>query len=411
LRILIVSMVSPLPLKAGGRIRVFNLLKRLAAHHRITLLCLVDSDDEFSTHRAELDALCDRVIGVRWRPGVLGLTWRVIRAGTLALRLPVVTLNKRSPELAATLRELLRDEPFDVVQVEWVQMAQHVAAADLSLLARRGVLVEHDVAWVPLERRAALASGVARRFWRREVRLMRSFETGIAARFAQVVAMSPDDAARLEAQGLRNVTVVPNGVDVAYYTEDPAPVKEPFTLIFIGWLRHDPNVDGLRYFLNEIWPLVLRDAPGARLVVVGAPVAAVERAAARAPRVELAGYVSDVRPRLRAATASVVPLRVGGGTRLKILESMAAGTAVVSTSVGCEGLGLEPDRHLVVADEPAAFAAGVIRVLRDPALRQRMERDAFDAVSARYDWSRMADRMDEVYRRVAACASNPDATP
>jgi glycosyltransferase involved in cell wall biosynthesis len=121
--------------------------------------------------------------------------------------------------------------------------------------------------------------------------------------------------------------------------------------------------------------------------------------------------VPDVRPRLRAATASVVPLRVGGGTRLKILESMAAGTAVVSTSVGCEGLGLEADRHLVVADEPAAFAAGVIRVLRDPALRRRMERDAFDAVSARYDWSRMAARMDEVYRGVAARSSNPGTAP
>jgi glycosyltransferase involved in cell wall biosynthesis len=411
LRILIVSMVPPLPLKAGGRIRVFNLLKRLAARHRITLLCLVDSDDEFSAHRAELDALCERVIGVRWRPGVLGLTWRVTRAGTLGLRLPVVALNKRSPELAARLRDMLRDERFDVVQVEWIQMAQHVAAGDLPVFSRRGVLVEHDVAWIPLERRAALASGVARWFWRREARLMRSFETGIAERCAQVVAMSPDDAAHLEAEGLRNVAVVPNGVDVAYYTEDPAPAKEPLTLIFIGWLRHDPNVDGLLYFLGEIWPLVLRDAPEARLVVVGAPVAAVSRAVARATRVELAGYVPDVRPRLRAATASVVPLRVGGGTRLKILESMAAGTAVVSTSVGCEGLGLEPDRHLVVADEPAAFAAGVIRVLRDPALRRRMEQDAFDAVRARYDWSIMADRMDEVYRRVAELASIAGATP
>jgi glycosyltransferase involved in cell wall biosynthesis len=157
--------------------------------------------------------------------------------------------------------------------------------------------------------------------------------------------------------------------------------------------------------------LILRDEPDARLVVVGAPVPAVERAAARASRVELAGYVPDVRPRLRAATVSVVPLRVGGGTRIKILESMAAGTAVVSTTVGCEGLGLDPDRHLLVADEPAAFAAGVVRLLRDPALRQRLERDASAAVGARYDWSAMADRMEEVYRLVAAGTPNSGATP
>ncbi|MFZ5876643.1 MAG: glycosyltransferase family 4 protein [Nitrospirota bacterium] len=411
LRILIVSMVTPLPLKAGGRVRVFNLLKRLAPRHRVTLLCLVDSDEEFAAHRAELEILCERVIGVRWRPGLQGLIGRVMRAGALGLRLPVVTLNKRSPKLAAVLRGLLRDERFDVVQIEWIQMAQHVAAEDFPLLARHGVLVEHDVAWIPLDRRAALASGAARWFWRREARLMRSFETGMAARCAHVVAVSPDDAARLQDQGLRNVSVVPNGVDVAYYRGDRAPAKDSRTLIFIGWLRHDPNVDGLLFFLNEIWPLVLRDEPDARLVVVGAPVPAVERAAARASRVELAGYVPDVRPRLRAAAASVVPLRVGGGTRLKILESMAAGTAVVSTSVGCEGLGLEPDRHLIVADEPGAFAAGVVRLLRDPALRQRLERDAFAVVTARYDWSNMADRMDEVYRRVAAGASNSGKVP
>jgi glycosyltransferase involved in cell wall biosynthesis len=412
LRILIVSMVSPLPLKAGGRIRVFNLLKRLAARHRITLLCLVDSDEEFARHRTELASLCERVIGVGWRPGLAGLIGRAIRAGSRIARLPVVVLNKRSPELAEALRGLLRAESFDVVQIEWAHMAQHVDAADRALLARRGVLVEHDVSWLPLERRAALAAGPARWFWRREARLMRAYEREEASAFRAVVAVSPDDAERLAADGARNVTVVPNGVDVAHYTEGPSPAKDPRTLIFIGWLRHDPNVDGLLYFLDEMWPVIVRCVPDARLVVIGAPVpAAVRRAAARAGAVELAGYVADVRPALRAAAVSVVPLRVGGGTRLKILESMAAGTAVVSTSVGCEGLGLEPERHLLVGDEPGAFASHVVRVLRDPALRQRLEREAFDLVKSRYDWSSMADRMDEVYHRVGAGDVPSGTTP
>jgi glycosyltransferase involved in cell wall biosynthesis len=391
---------------------VFNLLKRLAARHRITLLCLVDSDEEFARHRAELESLCERVIGVRWRPGLAGLIGRAIRAGSRIARLPVVVLNKRSPELAEALRELLRRESFDVVQVEWVHMAQHVDAADRAMLSRRGVLVEHDVSWLPLERRVPLAAGPARWFWRREARLMRAYERAAASGFCAVVAVSADDAERLVAEGARNVTVVPNGVDVAHYTEGPAPAKDPRTVIFIGWLRHDPNVDGLLYFLNRMWPLIARDIPDARLVVIGAPApAAVRRAAARAPGVELAGYVPDVRPLLRTAAVSVVPLRVGGGTRLKILESMAAGTAVVSTSVGCEGLGLEPDRHLLVGDDPGAFASRVVRVLRDPALRQRLEREAFDAVKARYDWSAMADRMDEAYRRVGGGDLQPGAMP
>jgi glycosyltransferase involved in cell wall biosynthesis len=124
----------------------------------------------------------------------------------------------------------------------------------------------------------------------------------------------------------------------------------------------------------------------------------VRRAAVAWPSVELAGYVEDVRPLLRAATASVVPLRIGGGTRLKILESMAAGTAVVSTSIGCEGLGAEPGRHLLVGDGPDAFAREVVRVVTDPALRARLERDALAFVRSRYEWSSIAETMDGVYR-------------
>jgi glycosyltransferase involved in cell wall biosynthesis len=126
----------------------------------------------------------------------------------------------------------------------------------------------------------------------------------------------------------------------------------------------------------------------------------VRRAAARWPLVELAGYVTDVRPLLRAATVSVVPLRVGGGTRLKILESMAAGTAVVSTSIGCEGLGLEPERHLLVGDGAEAFARCVVRLLRDPAARATLEREALAAVKARYDWNVAAKAINEVYLKL-----------
>ncbi len=400
MRILIVSMVFPLPLKAGGRIRVFHLIKRLAARHTITLLCLADSPADVERHFADLAPYCERVETVPWRPGLRGFLGRLLSAWPLLFRgVPLVVLNKRSPALARRLRTLIREGAFDAVQIEWIHMAQHVGEAEWPTLERRGVLVEHDVAWLPLERRASLSRGPARWFWLGEARRMRAYEEAAARRFARVVAVSPDDAERLRRAGAARVDVVPNGVDVAHYAESPRPEKAPRTLVFIGWLRHGPNVDAIRHFLDEIFPRVARDLPDVRLTIVGAPVgSAVRRSASRWSSVDLAGYVEDVRPLLRAATASVVPLRIGGGTRLKILESMAAGTAVVSTSIGCEGLGAEPGRHLLVGDGPDAFARQVVRVLTDPALRARLERDALAFVQSRYDWSSITETMDGVYR-------------
>jgi glycosyltransferase involved in cell wall biosynthesis len=399
-RILIVSMTFPLPLKAGGRIRVFHLIKRLAARHTITLLCLADSPADVERHFADLAPYCERVEAVPWRPGLAAFLGRLLRTWPLWLRgIPLVVLNKRSPGLARRLRMLIREGAFDVVQIEWIQMAQHVGEAEWPTLARRGVLVEHDVAWLPLERRAEMSRGPVRWFWRGEARRMRRYEETTARRFARVVAVSPDDAERLRRAGAARVEVVPNGVDVAHYADAPRPEKAPRTLIFIGWLRHGPNVDAILHFLREIFPRVARDLPDVRLTIVGAPVgSAVRRAALAWPSVELAGYVEDVRPLLRAATASVVPLRIGGGTRLKILESMAAGTAVVSTLIGCEGLGAEPGRHLLVGDGPDAFAREVVRVVTDPALRARLERDALAFVRSRYEWSSIAETMDGVYQ-------------
>lgn len=397
MRLLIVSMSFPLPLKAGGRIRVFHLIKRLAARHQITLLCLADSPAEVTRHLPELHAYCERIETVPWRPGLLGLLGRLLLGGWRRLDLPLVVLNKRSPELARRLRALLREGRYDLVQIEWAQMAQHVDEADRSFLQRAGVLIEHDVAWVPLAQRAALAAFPARWFWRREARLMRTYEEATWGRFARVVAVSDVDARRIRPAD--RVAVVPNGVEAAFYAEPPTPPKAPHTLIFIGWLRHGPNVDAIRFFLEAVYPTIVRGIPGVRLMIVGAPVSrAIARLASRASSVELTGYVPDVRPLLRAATASVVPLRIGGGTRLKILESMAAGTAVVSTAIGCEGLGLEPGRHLLVGDGPEAFAREAVRVMTDPALREGLEREALALVRSRYDWSSIAETMDGVYR-------------
>jgi glycosyltransferase involved in cell wall biosynthesis len=397
MRILIVSMSFPLPLKSGGRLRVFNLINRLASGHRVTLLTLADSPEDVAAHLPDLDRLCERVVVVPWQPGLASLGGRLACAGASLLRVPLSVLNKRSPALARSLHELLRRETFDVVQVEWIQMAQHVHDDDWPVLARRGVLVEHDVAWLPLDRRVGVARGVARSFWAREARLMRAYEEATWRRFAAVVTMSEDDARHVRPITDR-VNVVPNGVDVARYAACLDVKRDDCTLLFVGWFRHDPNADALRYFLESIYGRIVERRPDVTVRIVGSHVPrALERLAARWPSIELVGYVEDVRPELARAAVSVVPLRVGGGTRLKILESMAAGTPVVTTTIGCEGLAVEPGRHLLVGDTPEAFAGRVSDLLADAERRARIAREARSLVESRYDWSRSVELLERVY--------------
>lgn len=397
MRVLIVSMSFPLPPKSGGRLRVFNLLKHLASRHRVTLVTLADSAEDVVRYLPELKTLCDRVIVVPWEPGPWALASRVIQDVRWVWSLPLSVLNKRSPALAIALHELLQRETFNAVQIEWIQMVQHIHNDDWPLLARRGVLVEHDVAWLPLERRAGVSRGIGRWFWAREARLMRAYEETVWRRFGAVVTMSEDDARRVRPITDR-VTVVPNGVDVAHYTECLKAKRDDKTLLFVGWFRHDPNVDALRYFLESMYDRIVERHPDVGLRIVGSHVpAAVERLAARRTSVDLVGYVEDVRQELAGAMVSVVPLRVGGGTRLKILESMAAGTPVVTTSIGCEGLDVEPGRHLSVGDTPEAFARCVSDLLGDEDLRRRVARDARSLVESQYDWSRSAQTLEAVY--------------
>lgn len=399
MRVLVVSMTFPLPLKSGGRLRVFNLIKRLSVRHKITFLCLSDSRKEVERYSKELEPYCERIDVVPWRSGSVGLFTRLFAAWPLAMRrVPFVVLNKQSRELARRLRDYVESGNFDVVQIEWIHMAQHLDHRHWPFVGRRGILVEHDVTWKLLERQAAVAHGAARWVWRWEATAMGAYEGAMAARFARVVAVSDDDAATLRNSGVDKVAVVPNGVDVEHYIRCFHAKKVAKTLLFVGWFRHNPNVDALRYFLDSVYDRIAERHPDVGLRIVGSHVpGAVERLAARRPSVELVGYVEDVRQELARAMVSVVPLRVGGGTRLKILESMAAGTPVVTTSIGCEGLEIEPGRHLLVGDTPEAFARCVTELLGDDDLRRRMASDARSLVESRYDWSRSADQLEAVY--------------
>jgi glycosyltransferase involved in cell wall biosynthesis len=268
------------------------------------------------------------------------------------------------------------------------------------------VLDEHNVEFDLARQQASgeLQLGPARRLfnavnWKK----LRREEIELWKRFDGVSFCSAEDeaCAKRLVPSIRSA-VVPNSVDVHYFAPRPAdPKPDGRTLLFLGALNYFPNVDGVLHLLKHIWPAIANRHPDARLEIVGQYPTA-ELLAFRGPRVEFTGRVDDVRPHLAAAAMTIAPLRIGGGTRFKILEAMSMAKAVVATSIGAEGIDAQHGRHLLLADDPAAFAAAAARLLDDPGLAQRLGREGRALVEARYSWEASVRPLEDLYGELAS---------
>jgi glycosyltransferase involved in cell wall biosynthesis len=216
---------------------------------------------------------------------------------------------------------------------------------------------------------------------------MLEYERQVCSSVKSIIAVSGADAEKMrELYGVSRVTPVPTGVDVGFFrpTEEAQPAAD---LVFVGSMDWMPNIDGAVWFVNEVLPLIKRKLPDCSLAVVGrTPSREVTELAEREPGIRITGTVEDVRPWLWGSKVSIVPLRIGGGTRLKIYEAMAAGTAVVSTTVGAEGLDVSPGENVLIADDPEAFAEACVRLVRDGDERRRLAESARQHVETKHSW-------------------------
>jgi glycosyltransferase involved in cell wall biosynthesis len=264
------------------------------------------------------------------------------------------------------------------------------------------VLFQHNVETMLWRRMATTESSPLRKLsYSIEAWKMSAYETRTLRRFQHVIAVSEQDRdAMLTLSSGCPITVVPTGVDTEQYQVAPSASGHPPVIVFTGSMDWEPNIDAMEFFCREVWPTILAAFPDARFQIVGRkPHPRVQRLAS--PSVEVTGTVASVIDYLRAATIVIVPLRIGGGTRLKIFEAMAMAKAMVSTSIGAEGLAVTNGRDLLIADDAPAFAAGILQLLRDPELRRRYEQAAA-ALAARYDWSQIAQSFANVLRDAAA---------
>jgi sugar transferase (PEP-CTERM/EpsH1 system associated) len=392
------------PPHQGTTIRNYNLIAGLARRYEVHLLCFGNPGE---SQGSPLEDLCHSVQVVR--PPQRSMRQRI---ATLCFsRLPDMAQRLPSPSFRTALAATLDQERPDVVEVEGIELAQYLfQAADHRAGSSRPLLVfdDHNAEYV-LQQRAFETDvrqprrwvGAAYSFvqWRR----LRRYERRACEMADRVVAVSEADAEVLRRLSLGlDPAVVPNGVDMEFYATPVAPLADESgpkeeDLVFTGKMDFRPNVDAVLWFAQEVFPLIRRESPETRFWVVGKNPHPRLAPLAGDPAVVLTGWVEDVRPYIAGAAVYIVPLRIGGGTRLKVLEAMAMGKAIVSTALGCEGFDLVPDQELVVADTPSEFAAAVLALLRDPERRALLGRAGRRFAGSRYDWRVIVPRLERVY--------------
>lgn len=399
LNVVVVGGALPYPANSGGRIRTWNLLARLARSHRVTYVGTRNPDR--IAGRAAVQYLGDhRVTAVEVEhavPAKSGPRFYARLAANLASPLPYSVTSHQSPALTREVRRLAARGGVDLWQAEW---AAGVSALR-GLPGARKIVMAQNVETLIWERYRENEPDRTRRWYiGQQCRKFERFERRAFAEADRVVTVSPEDAALVRDRfKMPRVDVVDNGIDRAYFGAVAAD-RDPLTILFLGSLDWRPNQDALALMLDKIFPAVRAREPRARLDVVGRnPPASLARRASGFEGVSVFADVADVRPYLNRAAVMAVPLRIGGGSRLKILEALASGLPVVSTRVGAEGLCLRHGEHLVIADEPDAIASALLAALREPGPARAVAARGRQFVNERYDWDVLAGELERSWER------------
>ncbi len=394
-RLLFLAPQLPYPPRQGTAIRNWGLIKHLGVRHVVSLITFAEDGEAVAE---PLRAVCRRVVVVPKPRRTLA-----DRLRTLASPQPDLAERLASAEYARALSALLREESFDFIHIEGLEMARYRPL--LAAAQARIVYDAHNAEHVLQRRAFETDRHQARRWpaalysWLQGPRLKR-FEAETLRTVHAVTCVSPEDANALRAlvPGLQPV-LVPNGIDVESYAAfaPPPAGRRPPSVTFTGKMDYRPNVDAVLWFAADVWPHIRGQQPEARFFIVGQKPAAPVRALHGRHGIVVTGAVDDVRPYIAGASVYVSPLRLGGGTRFKLLEAMALQAPIVSTAVGAEGFAVADGRELLLADSPADFAAAALRLLTDAELRLKLTAAGLECVRRHYDWSVILPALERVY--------------
>ncbi|MDO8589388.1 MAG: glycosyltransferase family 4 protein [Armatimonadota bacterium] len=388
-KILFLAQLLPYPPICGGTIRSFNILKRLCANHDVTLLAFSRCPEDVENARYLRRYCVDAKTVPMARSGLLNARWA---AQSLLGRSSFIIGRDHVSEMREEVNRTLAAEAFDLIYVDHLQMFQYVKGLE----GQPRLLDEHNLEWRIIQRIATVKPhGPHKWFAALEWRKLRKYELAACAECDAVATVTEHDKSSLEAENprLRNVACVPIGVDPAEFRAvDPEP--ESTTILSVATMSWPPNVDSIQHFCSDIYPLVKERVPEARLVIAGKrPPASIQRLEAD-PSISVPGFVNDIHEVARNSAVFIVPLRSGSGMRVKILNAMAMGLPVVSTSVGCEGIEVTHGKNALLADTAEEFARSVAQLLEDREKRFEIGAAGRKFVVENYSWEVIYPRLD-----------------
>lgn len=401
------------PLDTGAKLRNYHLARVLSARANVTLLAFEDSEEP----PAGLKNVYEQVITVERSPGY---TLLKIFRGAFG-RTPLPLLNYTTVPMKQTLRQTLKEQQFDVVQVESIHLMGYLPI--IRLAARRALVVcdWHNIESELMRRYSEREPSLPRQLYaRKTAQQLSDVEEEATHAFDAHVVVSERDGERLrELWSATAVSVIENGVDSAHYSDGEieaahvawrsqngdevsrSPLRQK-RIVFVGSMDYHANIDGVVAFAREVWPALHERHPEMLFTIVGRDPSAEVLQLASMPGVEVTGTVDDVRPYYREAILSIVPLKIGGGSRLKILEAMAAGVPVVSTTLGAEGLDVRHGVDIFIADTNEQQSDAITAVIENEGLRRQLRVEGRALVARRYDWTRVGDSLFKVYEELLA---------
>jgi glycosyltransferase involved in cell wall biosynthesis len=379
------------PTTKGGHIRTLEILKRLHRRHEIHYLALDLPEQSGGVERSS--EYCTKVYPIPHRlPTRPSPRFWLQASSNLFSPIPLAVSRYRSDAMARQVDRLMRTEAFDAVVCDFLFASANIA--DLGAC----VLFQHNVEAQIWKRQFEHAASPAHRYYLgHQYRKMWRYEKNVCARVRRVIAVSDGDAQTMRSEYQAPIVdAVPTGVDLDYFAP-PAQPDRAADLVFVGSMDWMPNVDGVRWFVDQVLPLIRERRPDCSLTIAGrSPGAYIRKLAQIDPCIQVTGTVPDVRPCLWGAALSIVPLRIAGGTRLKIYEAMAARVPVVSTSIGAEGLDIRNGENILIADSPNEFADSCLELLSNRAASQDMAAAAWEMVSANYSWEVVSQRFEQL---------------
>lgn len=395
------------PVDKGGKIRTLEMLRHLMRDHHVTYVCLSSPHDTQAAFESARE-YCHRLVTIPWsEPPRFSRGFYAELAKNVVSPLPYVIEKYRQPQMKAWIAQEDARGAFDAIVCDFLSPSANVPEG----LRAATVLFEHNVETILWERTYKNEKNPAKRayFYGQHLK-MKAYERALCRRYQAVAAVSTNDADAIRDMfRVSDVYPVPTGVDVDFFsplTEPPRagrpqkPARERHDLVFTGSMDWMPNEDAILHFAESILPRIAASVPEVKVTVVGRnPTPKLVELAAREPRITLTGRVDDVRPYVDRSCVYIVPIRVGGGTRIKIYEAMGMERAVVSTTIGAEGLPVKDGEEIVLADEPERFADEVIRLMKDDPAREKIEAAARKAVVERFGWDRATEALVTILER------------